>query len=384
MLATLAGVLAWALAGGLLSAPARAATVDVSFARVVAGSLVQPVAAVGARNGSHLVYVVERRGTVRAYDPATRRLLPGNFLDLRSVVDDTGGEQGLLGMAFDPGYRSGRPYVYVSYTDTTKALRVARLQAASPAATSVPASTRRGVIGVAHPTYTNHNGGQLLFNRDGYLYVGTGDGGGAGDPFDNARDRTSLSGKILRIDVRGSCAGRLYCIPPSNPFATSTTLRPEIWAYGLRNPWRFSADRSTGTLWVADVGQAQYEEVSALLAGAGGQHLGWPCREGPASYDASRCSPAPNRGPFVSYGRAVGASVIGGYIYRGSLYREQMWGEYVFGDFVSGRVFLYTGRGTYRTEATLPQLTAFGEGELGELYAVTYDGSLWLMRAALR
>lgn len=365
----------------LAAAPASAATVRVSFVKVLAGgSLVQPVGIVGARNGSRHLYLIERRGTVRALDTRTGRRLPGYFIDLRSVVRSSGGEQGLLGMAFDPRYASGRPYVFVAYTAGDGALHVMRLRASSASADSVPASSRRLVLAVAHNRFSNHNAGQLLFSG-GLLYIGTGDGGGAGDPLDNARNLRTLSGKILRLDVSRSCAGRLFCIPASNPYARSSPARREIWAYGLRNPWRFSADRGNGRLWVGDVGQNRYEEIDVLGTRPGGANLGWSCREGPAVYNSARCTAAARRAPYLWYSHSRGEAIIGGYVYRGASYARVIGGRYFFGDYASGRVWMTTGTGTYRQVTTLPRVTAFGEGELGEQWAVTYDGALWRLSA---
>ncbi|MGL5859030.1 MAG: PQQ-dependent sugar dehydrogenase [Angustibacter sp.] len=363
------------------AAPASTSTLDVYLTeQVPTGSLREPVGATAwPVPGTSRLMVHERAGTIRRYDVLLGRMLRGDpYVDLRSVVRDTSGEQGLLGLAFDPAFASGRPYVYVAYVRTDGALQVSRLTAQAPGSWTVSASTRRDVLTVPHPTYPNHNGGQLMFGQDGYLYIGTGDGGGGGDPLDNARDRTSLSGKILRIDVTRSCSGQLFCPAPTNPWATSTTYRPEIFLYGLRNPWRFSQDRATGTLWIADVGQNEYEEVTTVSPSSSAHDLGWPCREANAVYDPSRCGTAARVAPRLTYSHAVGQSVTGGYVYRGRGYPE-LAGRYVFADFVSGRVFVTSGS-TYRAEATVPRITAFGETLGGELFALTYDGALWRVR----
>jgi glucose/arabinose dehydrogenase len=295
------------------------------------------------------------------------------------------GEGGLLGLAFSPSFRTS-PYLWVAFTASDGSLNVGRLRAPSPSATSVGLSTLRHVMSIPHPTYNNHYGGQLAFGPDRMLYFATGDGGGTGDPKDNARRLDRLLGKILRIDALRSCGTRRYCVPASNPFVGRSGARGEIWLYGLRNPWRFSHDPVTRWLYVADVGQARYEEITVLGSGVGGYNLGWPCREGRVTYDASRC---PTRGllnPQHVYGRGIGGSVTGGYVYRGARYRALLSGIYVFGDFISGRVLLWRLGYTvaYSQGQILPNVTSFGEDAAGEIWAVTIDGRLWRMRAVAR
>jgi glucose/arabinose dehydrogenase len=223
----------------------------------------------------------------------------------------------------------------------------------------------------------------LAFGRDGYLYLSTGDGGGGGDPFAHAQNRRSLNGKLLRIDARHSCGAHFYCIPKTNPYAKSKIYRKEIWAYGLRNAWRFSVDAATGDLWVADVGQDRYEEVTRIPHGRAGWNLGWSCREGNHIYNASRCSSSARyHAPTIEYAHPVGEAVIGGYVYRGTAYSKLLKGLYIYGDFISGRVWVY-GRGHSHQAASLGanRLSAFGQTRLGEIYATTYDGNLYSVRA---
>ena len=269
-----------------------------------------------AADGVARLFVVERSGRIMIYSGGSVRSKP--YLDIRGRVNSAGGEQGLLGLAFSPSFASDRR-LWVSYTDGSGALQVSRFTAASATASTVRPSTETKVLRVPHPTYTNHNAGMLTFGLGRGLFISTGDGGGGGDPFNNAQDRSSLSGKILRINPFRSCNGRNFCVPKSNPYAAPGGALGSIWLYGVRNPWRFSVDRKTGDLWVADVGQDAYEEVTRVPNGVGGWNLGWSCREARTVYDASRCSSARTyHDPTIAYRHAVGESVTGGYVYRGS------------------------------------------------------------------
>ncbi|GAB3591271.1 PQQ-dependent sugar dehydrogenase [Angustibacter peucedani] len=376
--ALVAGVAA-ALALPLVAvSPAAAATPDTYLSRRVAdGTFHEPTAAAASPTGAgnNRIYVVERRGTVARYDVDLARPLAGYYLDLRSVVNDSGGEQGLLGLAFDPKFASGRPYVFASYTRSDGALVVVRLKASRPSAYTISASTRRTVLVVPHPGQSNHNGGNLMFGKDGFLYIGTGDGGGAGDPGDNARDRTVLNGKVLRLDTAHSCGGKLYCSARGNPFASSSTYRHEIYLYGVRNPWKFSQDPVTGTLWIGDVGQDAYEEVDRVATPATVFDLGWPCREGFASYSSGRCGSAARQDPLLAYSHSVGESITGGYVYRGKAF-PQIVGRYLFADFISGTLFSTGSSGVYRTEASLGGITTFAQSASRELFVLTYGGGM--------
>jgi glucose/arabinose dehydrogenase len=374
--------------GGAPAVGATAASTDprrvgVRFVQVASG-LQQPVGLAAPDDDSGRLFVIERRGTIRYYRDGR---LSGLYLDLRARVHDSGGEQGLLGIAFHPSFRS-KPYLYVAYTASNGELRVTRFRASSAGATTVNPATGLNILTIAHPGGTNHNGGQLAFNRDGYLYIGTGDGGGTGDPPNNAQNRTRLLGKILRIDIDRWCGSRHYCSPTSNPYHGHPTFRPEIWLYGLRNPWRFSFDRDYGNLWIGDVGQSRREEVDRVPVGTGGWNLGWSCREGSLVYDSSRCrSGVTYHGPTREYGRDQGGTVIGGFVYRGSRY-PILRHIYVYGDFVSGRVWGYR-RGVANAQmASFPgggfNLVSFGESYRRNLYAVGYDGRLFLVAAFSR
>ena len=240
----------------------------------VATGLVNPVLVRSANDGTNRLFVVEQAGRIRTVVGST---ITGTYLDLRSVVT-SGGERGLLGLAFPRDFATYH-YFWVSYTRSDGALVIARFQARSAGSPTVLVGTRRIVMVIPHPTYANHNGGDIAFGADGYLYIGTGDGGSGGDPRNNAQSLRSLLGKMLRVNVR--CAvSYVYCVPPTNPYATSTVARHEIWMYGLRNPWRWSFD-TNGNQWIGDVGQGRYEEIDAISAtSAKRRNLGWSCREG--------------------------------------------------------------------------------------------------------
>ena len=382
------GRLLTAIAAALLTAaplvlgpagPARAA-VSITWDRVASG-LAQPTQVTSARDGSGRLFVVEKQGTVRVFRDG--RLLPRTYLDIRDRVRDEG-EGGLLSIAFHPRFRS-HPQLWAAYTTDGGDVRVARFRAATSGAARVRASTGRKVITVQHPPqFSNHYGGQLVFDRGGLLLMSTGDGGGGGDPFDHAQDRTSLQGKLLRIKVLGARqdCGNAYCVPRSNPFAGRTPGLGPIWLTGLRNTWRFSVDRGTGDLWLGDVGQGSFEEIDRVPQGQGGWNLGWSCKEAFSTYDESRCrSGATYRDPVAAYGRDYGSSITGGFVYRGSRFADLLGGHYVAGDFGSGRVFHLDG-GQVVTAGRLPGVTSFGEDGNDELWAVTYDGGLYRMGAS--
>ena len=345
---------------------------------VVTG-LVNPVLVRSANDGTSRLFVVEQAGRIRT---VSGRTITGTYLDLGSLVS-SGGERGLLGLAFAPDFATSR-LLWVSYTRADGALVVARFQAASAKAGAVSLRTRRQVLVVPHPSFANHNGGDIAFGRDGYLYLGTGDGGSGGDPRNNAQNLRSLLGKMLRINVR--CGSSAYCIPPTNPFARSTTARREIFMSGLRNPWRWSFD-TNGAQWIGDVGQDRYEEIDAIPAGTGARrNLGWSCREGARTYLASRCSSrTAYTGPALVLchpdnvvgcpSRTAAEAIIGGYVYRGAAYRSAV-GTYVLGDFVTGRIWPFRS-GVLGTPTALAGVSGFGLQDNRELYAVTLGGGLY-------
>jgi glucose/arabinose dehydrogenase len=368
-------LLAATLVASLDPASSRAA-ITLGLASVASG-LEQPLAVVNAGDGTGRLFVVEQSGRIRIISRAGS-LVSTPFLDIAARVSCCG-EQGLLGLAFHPSYRAnGRFYVY--YTDPGGSLVIAEYRRSSTNSGRA-STTERRLLRIAHPDHANHNGGQLAFGPDGYLYIGTGDGGGGGDPDENGQRRSNLLGKILRIAPNVTSSAPTYRIPSTNPWAKSTTIRREIWAFGLRNPWRFSFDRDTGSLWIADVGQNTYEEVNRSLRAAGGgrgANYGWDqyeafdCFEGP-------CTSAGKTFPLASYTHgANGCSVTGGYVYRGTRH-PVLAGRYLFGDYCSGRIWAVAANGAARQKPVLLrdtdlQIGAFGEDETGELYVVDYGG----------
>jgi glucose/arabinose dehydrogenase len=346
----------------------------------VASGLVNPVLVRSANDGTGRLFVVEQAGRIRT---VVGSRITGTYLDLRSIVT-SGGERGLLGLAFPKDFATSH-LLWVTYTRSDGALVVARFQARSATSSSVLLSTRRTVMVIPHPTYGNHNGGNIDFGPDGYLYLGTGDGGSGGDPRNNAQNLRSLLGKMLRVNVRCS-TGPAYCTPRTNPYATSRTARHEIWMSGLRNPWRWSFD-TNGTQWIGDVGQNKYEEIDAIPAtSAKRRNLGWSCREAKHVYSAARCrSTTTYTAPVVELchpdsvlgcasSRAAEA-IIGGYVYRGSAYPRAR-GTYVFGDYVTGKIWPFRG-GVLGVPTALAGVSGFGTQDNRELYAVTLDGGLY-------
>jgi glucose/arabinose dehydrogenase len=373
---------ATALALPLAVLPAAPASADVSLTLVQrASGLSQPTQVTAAHDGSGRLFVTEKTGKVRVVRDG--KVLRTPFLDLSSRVR-TDGEGGLLSVAFHPDY-AHHPFVWVAYTDRARNLRVARFRARSATADRARLDTYKRVLDVDHPAeFTNHWGGQLAFGRAGLLFLSTGDGGSGGDPDNHAQNLRVLQGKILRVKVLGAkkACGSWYCVPTSNPYAGSVPGRGAIWASGLRNAWRFSVDPQTGDLWIGDVGQDLVEEVDRIPFGVGGANLGWSCHEGTTTYDGSRCSAtATYLEPEWTYGRDYGATVIGGFVYRGRTYDGLLGGRYVFGDFVSGRVFVGGVTGVV-TSGRLDGVTAFGEDDDRELWAVTIDGGLYELEAA--
>jgi glucose/arabinose dehydrogenase len=384
-LLTAAATAALALTG--LAAPARATTdprqVTLTLTRAWTG-LAEPVA-IAHPPGDSRVFIVERAGRIRVVRNGVLKATP--FLDIRSKVS-TNGEGGLLGLAFRPDYKSsGRFFVY--WTDASGYIRIQRYRAAPTS--DVAYATGVDILKIAHPSYSNHYGGQLAFGSGGYLFAGTGDGGGAGDPKGNAQNPYSLLGKILRIDVTHYPSGAGYAIPSGNPYASGGG-RKEVWALGLRNPWRFSFDRSSpANLWVGDVGQGDREEVDVFSTG--GRNLGWDCREGTlntaATYGGSYCKSSGYLAPVTQYDHILGCAIIGGYVYRGTKYASLLGGTYLFADYCSGRIWgLGRDASGNRVRAQVGsyagQVVAFGEVAGGELLLVSASGTIYRIGAAHR
>jgi glucose/arabinose dehydrogenase len=331
----------------------------------VAGGFVRPVTITHAGDGSGRLFVVEQGGTIKVLRNGL--VSPNPFLNITSQVTPTGGEQGLLGLAFPPGFALRNSF-YINYTNRTGIGNtvVARFGLTSDPDRADPAS-RAELLTISQP-FANHNGGQLAFGPDGLLYIGSGDGGSGGDPFGNGQSRTALLGKILRLDVLAGA--NPYTIPAGNPFGN------EIWALGLRNPWRFSFDRLTGDLYLADVGQDLVEEIDFQPAGSGaGANYGWNVMEGSRCFAAPACSSVGLTLPVAEYLHGSGdCSVTGGYVYRGSI--AALRGIYFYGDFCSGRIWGLRRNGADWENRLLSDtalsISTFGEDEAGELYLADY------------
>jgi glucose/arabinose dehydrogenase len=351
------------------------------------GEFVSPVYVAALPGDRRRFFVVEQPGRIMVVRDGVPLSTP--FLDIRSLVS-FGGERGLLSVAFDPDYaRGGRFYVYYTARSPSGAITVAEYRASPNADVANPAS-RRQVLSIPHPR-GNHNGGQLQFGPDGYLWIGTGDGGGAGDPDGAGQRLDTLLGKLLRIDPHGSGLAP-YTIPVDNPFSGQSGRRGEIWAYGLRNPWRFSFDRQTGDLVIGDVGQNAWEEIDfAPAPGRGrGANYGWGCWEGRHAYTANddepECRPAPSQiAPVHEYSHSRGCSVSGGYVVRDPTL-PRLNGRYVYGDYCrnplwSLRLQAPDAQDDRRLGLDVPGLTSFGEDSCGRVYAVSADGPVFRLEA---
>ena len=338
----------------------------------VASGLDQPLY-VTAPTGDPRLFVVEQTGKIRIISGGA--MLPTPFIDLSSRIS-AGGERGLLSMAFHPNFAQNG-WFYVDYTDTHGDTRVERYQA-SPGANAADPASGQLVLTVAQP-YANHNGGLVTFGPDGYLYVALGDGGSGGDPQGNGQNAAVLLGKILRIDVNGAAP---YAIPPTNPFVGQTGKRPEIWITGVRNPWRLSFDREAGLLYLADVGQNQWEEVNVTPAGTGGLNFGWKLMQGTHCYDSSGCSQQGLTLPVLEYSHADGCSITGGYVYRGSQL-PALRGHYFYADYCNGWIRSFRWDGSQAVDrkewdvGSIGNVTSFGEDAARELYVTSANGRVY-------
>jgi glucose/arabinose dehydrogenase len=372
------------LGGGSLPASVQAQLFPGIFLEARLSGLTSPVVIAHAGDGSGRLFIVEQGGTIKI--SLNGVFLASPFLNITSKVLFSG-EEGLLGLAFPPNFASTKHF-YVYYTSLTGDNVVARYGVSSDPNVA-DANSEQILLTLLHPTFPNHNGGQLAFSpRDGFLYIGTGDGGGGGDPFNNAQNPLSLLGKILRLAVESSPdPGLNYRIPPTNPFFGLTGFRGEIWALGLRNPWRFSFDRLTRDLYIGDVGQNLWEEVDFQLASSeGGENYGWNILEGPACYNPPQnCVPPLDYVPPVMfYDHTEGIAILGGYVYRGAKFGH-MNGIYFFGD-LTGKIWgLQRVAGIWQRQLLLTPgfpISTFGEDEAGNLYLTDYSaGKVYEIKA---
>ena len=360
-----------------LPAPTPTPTLTLALRQVVSG-LDNPTF-LTAPAGDKRQFIVERAGRIRILQDGLVLALP--FLDISARVS-TAGERGLLSMAFHPQYAANGQY-FIYYVDTAGDIVVERHNVSANPNLSDPTSALE-IIRIAHPTYTNHVGGLVAFGADGYLYLGTGDGGGAGDPLGNAQNPASLLGKLLRLDVAGAIAGAPYAIPASNPLRGQAGKRGEIWALGLRNPWRFAFDASQ--LYIADVGQDRREEVDIAPQSQGGINYGWNILEGTRCYNAATCSSVGLTAPAYEYDHGVsnagGCSIIGGYVYRGAAIPE-LAGRYFFSDYCAGFLKSFSAPAASVLDVTdwavanVGAVISFGRDADGELYVISGTGAIY-------
>ncbi len=325
--------------------------------------------------GDERLFIVEQGGRIKILNPdGTVNANP--YLNLSSSIS-SGGERGLLGLAFHPDY-ANNGYFFVNYTDLNGDTQISRFSVDALDPDLADQNSELTILNIEQP-YANHNGGCIGFGADGFLYVGMGDGGSGGDPQNFAQNNTSLLGKMLRLDIDNTDGSQNYSIPEDNPFFGSTTEAQEIWAYGLRNPWKFSFDRNNGDLWIADVGQNAFEEINHVTYSEAGVNYGWRCYEGNESYNTSNCvDPSEMEFPLAIYPHSVGSSITGGYVYRGAL-SSPLVGHYLFADFVSGYMgVLDPSNGQVVYEENFSQNWAsFGEDITGEIYVCAFNGVVY-------
>lgn len=351
---------------------------DIKLEAVVKG-LADPVHITNAGDGSGRLFITEQAGIIRILKDG--RLLPTPFLDIKEQVK-SGGEMGLLSVAFHPRFgENGR--FFVNYTSSRGGLHTVVSEFRASHNPDVADSKSEKVILTVDQPFSNHNGGQITFGPDGYLYIGMGDGGGANDPFGHGQNLSTLLGAILRIDVDKREGKREYRVPDDNPFNTYPNARPEVWAYGLRNPWRFSFDPLTGVLYAGDVGQYDREEIDII---APGKNYGWNIMEG------SLCTPGVNPYcdkagltlPLIDYGRKEGITVIGGFVYRGHDI-PPLCGAYIYGDWGSGKIWALRHQGHKVIEQrmlldTRLSISSFGIDENYEVYVVDHKGGVYKIK----
>ncbi len=333
-----------------------------------------------AGDGSNRLFVLEQTGRIMVFQNLPSTTTSEVFLDIQSRVNSAGSEEGLLGLAFHPHYASNG-FLYVNYTASNPARTVIARYSVNPNdPDQADPNSELVLLEYAQP-YSNHNGGQVSFGPDGYLYIAVGDGGSGGDPHNNGQSLTTLLAKILRIDVDHPSGGLNYGIPPDNPFV-GTGDREEIYAYGLRNPWRFSFDSTTGWLWAADVGQNAIEEIDIIQKG---KNYGWRIMEGTSCYNPpSQCDTTGLVSPIWEYTHTLGLSITGGFVYRGTRLPDLV-GAYIYADFARGRIWSLRYDGinpAVNTDLARTSLnvTSFGIDQNHELYICAYDGKIYRLK----
>jgi len=335
----------------------------------------RPVDLQSAHDGSNRVFVVEQEGVVSVFENTSGVSSKNTFLDISDAVDDKGNEEGLLGIAFHPNFKNNG-FFYLNYTVSSSETLISRFSVSAPNPNMADSSSELVLLRFDQP-YGNHNGGQVAFGPDGFLYISVGDGGSGGDPKLNGQNPETLLGSILRIDVDKVQNGLNYGIPEDNPFVNHPTNKKEIYAYGLRNPWRLSFDSETKQLWCADVGQNAYEEVDIIEKGA---NYGWNEMEGLHAFKSGKDSNAFAK-PVLEIAQSTGdKSITGGFVYRGASAKNLM-GQYIFADYVSGRIYgLSKDGGSYKNATLIDtdlNISAFGTDDSQELYLCAFDGKIY-------
>ncbi|MBA2720173.1 MAG: PQQ-dependent sugar dehydrogenase [Chloroflexi bacterium] len=351
----------------------------------VIDGLDSPLAIAHAGDGSGRLFVAQQNGQIRIVRDGA--LVGEPFLDIADRIT-SGGERGLLGLAFHPDFPTD-PRLFVNYTDSEGDTRVSSFSVNPATPDRADQASEQRLLFVEQP-FANHNGGAVVFGPDGFLFIALGDGGGGGDPQENGQGLGTQLGKILRIDVDGKTGAKPYAIPPDNPYADGAAgSQPEIWLTGLRNPWRMSFDRTSGDLWIGDVGQGAWEEIDVQRAGApGGTNFGWNLAEGTHCFGNRTCNDPALTDPITEYDHDEGCTVIGGNVYRGTA-QAALVGGYVFGDYCTGRLWaIDSTTNAFRAPTVVGEmgagLSAFGEDEAGELYATDINGGRLLRVTASR
>jgi glucose/arabinose dehydrogenase len=335
-----------------------------------------PLGLVDPDDGSRRLFIVQKSGVVLIY--VDKQLIETPFLDISGLTSQSS-EQGLLGLDFHPDFKNNGQF-YVDYTDVNGDTVVARYRVSGDDPNVADPNSAEQLLFVDQP-FPNHNGGGVMFGPDGYLYVSFGDGGSQGDPNGNGQNISEVLGSIIRIDVDNTEGDKPYAIPDDNPFVDDPNAAPEIWDFGLRNPWRFSWDRETGELYIADVGGGVYEEINVEPADSGGNNYGWVIMEGPECYEGSGCSTDGLTLPVAQYTHDFGCSVTGGYVYRGDD-QESLIGLYFFADYCSGLMWALGKNDAGEWIMSDPietglAISSFGEDRNGEIYATDLNGGLY-------